>query len=187
MFIVVDCETTGLDHNQDYLLEVGMVATDNDLKEIDRIRVLILLDGPWEARMDDVCRAMHTKNGLIVDVLAFGLPIKHAAMTLKLWLSKYESVPMTGSTIDFDRAFLRRLMRIVEERFHYRSINVSTIKEITRLWAPELAYPPIDPDLKAHRAIPDALETIEELKYYRPFFEDAVKLHNLRIALWGTQ
>lgn len=171
MFTIIDTETTGLNKKSDLLLEVAVVITDDDLNEVAALEVVIDPGSPhWKSRMDDVAKAMHTKNGLIAAIdQRRGLGLGEAQARIYSFLRIYmpERVPMTGSTIDFDRAFLLRDMPKVEGLFHYRSINISSLKELVVRWAPELAYPSIPADEKPHRALDDALESIEELKHYR--------------------
>lgn len=169
--IWIDLEMTGLDTDNDSILEIAIVVTDKDLN--------VLADGPElaihhdEARlqaMDDWNRNQHSKSGLWQRVIASDCDLVCAeAMTLDFlaqWVPAGKS-PMCGNSICQDRRFLHRLMPRLERYFHYRHIDVSTIKELARRWAPEVCKGFVKES--AHTALSDVRDSIAELSYFRPF------------------
>jgi oligoribonuclease len=168
----VDTETTGLDPWSDWLLEVGVVITDDDLVEIDAYSVLVK-EAPTRVMsqgMSDYVREMHTANGLLADVELDGVDIDVAEWALmgKLgeWGIEPGTIPMSGSTVAFDRGFLKEDMPAFNALFHYRSIDVSTLKELCRQWRPDLLVESSDKD-KKHRVLDDCRASIAELRRYR--------------------
>ncbi|MEO8460642.1 MAG: oligoribonuclease [Dokdonella sp.] len=169
--IWIDLEMTGLDTDNDSILEIATVVTDKELN--------ILADGPElaihhdEARleaMDDWNRNQHRKSGLWQRVIVSDCDLVCAeAMTLDFlaqWVPAGKS-PMCGNSICQDRRFLHRLMPRLERYFHYRHIDVSTIKELARRWAPEVCKGFAKES--AHTALSDVRDSIAELCYFRPF------------------
>jgi len=169
--IWIDLEMTGLDPDHDSIIEIATVVTDKDLN--------LLAEGPEfaiahpESRleaMDDWNRNQHRKSGLWQRVLESDVDIATAeALTtefLNQWVAPGRS-PMCGNSICQDRRFLYRLMPRLERFFHYRNLDVSTIKELARRWAPEVSRG-FSKD-SAHTALSDVRDSIAELRYYRPF------------------
>ncbi len=169
--IWIDLEMTGLDTDNDSILEVATVITDRDLN--------VLAEGPEfaihhdEARllaMDDWNRNQHRKSGLWQRVLDSSVSLGEAeALTVEFlvqWVPPGKS-PMSGNSICQDRRFLHRLMPRLERYFHYRNLDVSTIKELARRWAPEVGRG-FNKE-SAHTALSDVRDSIAELRYYRPF------------------
>jgi oligoribonuclease len=169
--IWIDLEMTGLDPDTDSILEIATVVTDRDLNP--------LAEGPEFAlrhplerleAMDDWNRNQHRKSGLWQRVLDSEVDIATAeALTvefLALWVPVGKS-PMCGNSICQDRRFLHRLMPRLERYFHYRNLDVSTIKELARRWAPEVSRG--FSKESAHTALSDVRDSIAELAYYRPF------------------
>ncbi|PJK08556.1 oligoribonuclease [Lysobacteraceae bacterium NML08-0793] len=167
--IWIDLEMTGLDTDRDEILEIATLITDGDLN--------ILAEGPALAiaqplekleAMDEWNRNQHGKSGLWQRVLEAGVPMAEAeAQTLaflRQWVPERAS-PMCGNSICQDRRFLHRQMPQLERYFHYRNLDVSTLKELARRWAPQV----LDGLKKqaAHTALSDVRESIEELRYYR--------------------
>lgn len=170
--IWIDLEMTGLNPDADLIIEIATVITDKDLN--------ILAEGPALAvhqpdaallAMDDWNQKHHGESGLVDRVRASKISAVEAeALTiafLKDWVPENVS-PMCGNTIGQDRRFLYRYMPKLEAYFHYRSIDVSTLKELASRWAPGLK----DGFKKEtrHEALADILESIEELRYYREHF-----------------
>lgn len=170
--IWIDLEMTGLDPDTDLIIEIATVITDKDLN--------ILAEGPALAvhqpdaallAMDDWNQKHHGESGLIDRVRASKISAVEAeALTIAFlqdWVPENVS-PMCGNTIGQDRRFLVRYMPKLEAYFHYRSIDVSTLKELAARWAPALK----DGFKKEtrHEALADILESIEELRYYREHF-----------------
>ncbi len=169
--IWIDLEMTGLDTDNDSILEIATVVTDRELN--------VLAEGPEfaihheEARllaMDDWNRNQHRKSGLWQRVLDSRVGIGEAeALTVEFlveWVSPGKS-PMSGNSICQDRRFLHRLMPRLERYFHYRNLDVSTVKELARRWAPEV-YRGFTKE-STHTALSDVRDSIAELRYYRPF------------------
>jgi oligoribonuclease len=169
--IWIDLEMTGLDPDDDSILEIATIVTDKDLN--------VLAEGPEFAiahplglleAMDDWNRNQHRKSGLWQRVLDSTIDIATAeALTMDFlvqWVPNGKS-PMCGNSICQDRRFLYRLMPRLERFFHYRNLDVSTIKELARRWAPEVSHG-FSKD-SSHTALSDVRDSIAELRYYRPF------------------
>ena len=170
--IWIDLEMTGLDPDNDLIIEIATVITDKNLN--------ILAEGPVIAvhqsdaalaAMDEWNQKHHGDSGLIERVKQSSISAAEAeAQTLaflKQWLPAKTS-PICGNSIGQDRRFLYRYMPELEGFFHYRNLDVSTVKELAARWAPQLK----DGFTKkaAHRALEDIIESIDELKYYRQHF-----------------
>jgi oligoribonuclease len=167
--IWIDLEMTGLQPATDEIIEIATVITDRDLN--------ILAEGPVLAihqpdevlsRMDDWNQRQHSSSGLLTRVRASALSAVDAEMRtldfLQRWVPQGVS-PMCGNSICQDRRFLARQMPQLEKYFHYRNLDVSTLKELARRWAPQVA----DTFVKkgAHLALADIHESIRELQHYR--------------------
>lgn len=165
----IDLEMTGLDPATDSILEIATIVTDRDLQVLAEGPVLAIHHGldALEA-MDEWNRGTHRRSGLWDRVLASALTIGEAeARTcdfLSAWIPAGKS-PMCGNSICQDRRFLSRLMPRLEKWFHYRNLDVSTVKELARRWAPAVAEGVRKQG--AHTALADAHESIEELRHYR--------------------
>jgi len=170
-FIWIDLEMTGLDPDSDSILEIATVVTDKNLE--------ILAEGPEFAirhelarleAMDDWNRNQHTKSGLWQRVLDSTTSIATAeALTVEFlarWVPANRS-PICGNSICQDRRFLYRRMPRLERYFHYRNLDVSTIKELARRWAPNIAKGFTKES--AHTALSDIRDSVAELRYYRQF------------------
>ncbi|MFM8333402.1 MAG: oligoribonuclease [Candidatus Methylumidiphilus sp.] len=170
--IWIDLEMTGLDPQRDYIIEIATVVTDKDLKVLAQGPVLAVRQ-PEEAlaRMDDWNQRQHGGSGLIDRVRASTVDEALAErLTLEFlaqWLPPRSS-PMCGNSICQDRRFLARSMPRLEAFFHYRNLDVSTLKELVTRWAPELK----DGFKKqnSHLALDDILESVAELQFYREHF-----------------
>jgi oligoribonuclease len=169
--IWIDLEMTGLDTGADSILEIATVITDKSLN--------ILAEGPELAirhelvrleAMDDWNRNQHRKSGLWqrVQESTTDMAVAEALSVdfLARWVPAGKS-PMCGNSICQDRRFLHRLMPRLEKFFHYRNLDVSTIKELARRWAPEL-HKGFSKE-SAHTALSDVHDSIDELRYYRKF------------------
>jgi oligoribonuclease len=167
--IWIDLEMTGLDPGTDAILEIATVVTDRDLSVLAEGPVLAIRQplARLEA-MDEWNRGTHRQSGLWDRVLASPYSLAEAeALTcdfLAQWVPAGQS-PMCGNSICQDRRFLARLMPRLERWFHYRNLDVSTVKELARRWAPGV----LDGIAKEsrHTALADVLESIEELRHYR--------------------
>ena len=165
----IDLEMTGLDTDRDSILEIATVVTDSDLN--------VLAEGPEFAiahplatleAMDDWNRNQHAKSGLWRRALEQGVAMAEAeARTLAFlqqWLGPRQS-PMCGNSICQDRRFLHRQMPALEKFFHYRNLDVSTVKELARRWAPQVLAEVRK--ASAHTALSDVHDSIAELRHYR--------------------
>jgi oligoribonuclease len=161
---------TGLDLGVDALIEVAALVTDFDLKVLgDGVDVVI--KPPQEAldQMDEFVRNMHTSSGLL-DVLDSGIPLQEAEEQVLTYVRTHcpdgSRPPLAGNTVATDRSFLVRDMPTLESFLHYRIVDVSSIKELSRRWYPR-SYFNAPPKSGNHRALADIQESIEELRYYR--------------------
>ncbi len=168
----LDMEMTGLRPDIDRIIEVAMVVTDSELNVLAQGPVLVVHqpDTVLDA-MDDWNKSTHGRSGLIDRVRASTLT-EAAAQKILLdfmaaWVPAGKS-PMCGNSIGQDRRFMARYMPELEDYFHYRNLDVSTLKELARRWAPEV-YKGFE-KRGAHTALADILESIEELRYYRRHF-----------------
>jgi oligoribonuclease len=166
----IDCEMTGLDTEADALIEVAALVTDFELNVLgDGVDVVI--KPPVEAveQMNDVVRTMHTSSGLLEELEA-GIDLATAEKTVLDYVREHVSeprkAPLAGNTVGTDRLFLARDMPQLEGFLHYRVVDVSSIKELSRRWYPR-AYFASPPKSGNHRALADIQESIEELRYYR--------------------
>jgi|SRR5579875_247247 len=165
----IDCEMTGLDLGIDELVEVAAVVTDFDLKPLDPgFDIVIKPSHDALAQMGDVVRTMHTASGLL-EAMEHGVSLGEAEAKVLEYLQRFTSpgqAPIAGNTIGTDRSFLARWMPRVDAHLHYRSIDVSSIKELVKRWFPRVYY---NAPAKhgGHRALADILESIRELDYYR--------------------
>ncbi|NOQ65333.1 MAG: oligoribonuclease [Methyloprofundus sp.] len=173
--IWLDLEMTGLDPDNDLIIEIATVITDKYLNVLATGPVIAVHQSDAAlAAMDDWNQEHHGKSGLIERVKASSFDDASAMQEtlefLQQWVPAGDS-PMCGNSIGQDRRFLYRYMRPLEEYFHYRNIDVSTLKELARRWSPEL----LDSFKKkeSHQALEDVLESIAELKHYREHFIQA--------------
>lgn len=161
---------TGLDLSVDELLEVAVVVTDYELVPVDPgFRVVIKADQPVLDQMNDIVRTMHTTSGLL-DEIPHGVSLADAEYQVNEYILRFvpdaQTAPLAGNTIGTDRAFLAKYMPRVDAHLHYRSVDVSSIKELARRWFPRV-YFQAPAKAGGHRALADILESIRELDYYR--------------------
>ncbi|MCU1583950.1 MAG: oligoribonuclease [Microbacteriaceae bacterium] len=166
----IDCEMTGLDVTIDELVEVAVVITDFELNLLDPgFNIVIRPDQSALDNMSDFVRAMHTSSGLI-EAIPDGVSLADAEYAVLEYILKFvpseASAPLAGNTIGTDRTFLARYMPRVDGHLHYRSVDVSSIKELTHHWFPRI-YFNAPAKNGGHRALADILESIRELDYYR--------------------
>ena len=167
--IWLDLEMTGLDPSTDRIIEIATIVTDAQLK--------VLAEGPVFAvrqeralldNMDEWNTRQHNQSGLVKRVLEEGVSESYAEQKTIEFLEQYSKKgvsPMCGNTIYQDRRFLNRYMPKLEAFFHYRNLDVSTLKELSRRWAPKVLEG-VKKDSK-HLALADIQDSIDELKYYR--------------------
>ena len=168
----IDCEMTGLDPDKDRLLEIAVVVTGPQLQP--RVEGPVLVIHQSEALlggMDAWNKGTHGKSGLIDKVKASTLTEAEAEQQLLDFIKQYvpkSASPMCGNTISQDRRFLVKFMPKLETYFHYRNLDVSTLKELSRRWKPEV-YSAFKKQQR-HTALADVHESIDELAHYREHF-----------------
>lgn len=169
--IWIDLEMTGLDVRRDRIIEIATIVTDSELVEVATGPNLAIRATDDElADMDEWNTRTHTASGLIQRCLESHIDTRAAERQTLEFLSDLVppgKSPMCGNSICQDRRFLARLMPELEAFFHYRNLDVSTIKELARRWAPEIAEGLVKDT--GHEALADIRDSIEELKYYRQF------------------
>lgn len=171
MLAWMDLEMTGLDATTDVIVEIATLVTDDELKVIAEGPDLVIKqsDAALDS-MDEVVTKMHASSGLTEAIRASEITLEEAGKATLDFLQEHikepRTVPLCGNSIGMDRRFLTAYLPEIEEFLHYRSVDVSTIKELARRWYPK--------DLKgykkrdsAHRAMDDILQSVEELRYWR--------------------
>jgi len=166
----IDCEMTGLDLGADALIEVAALVTDFELNVLgEGIDVIIKPSQESLDQMVEFVRSMHEKSGLL-DELDGGTTLADAEEQVLAYIHEHcaegSRPPLAGNTVATDRAFLARDMQALESFLHYRIVDVSSIKELSRRWYPR-AYFAAPTKRGNHRALADIQESIEELRYYR--------------------
>lgn len=162
---------TGLDLENDKLIEVAALVTDADLNVLgDGVDVVVHADDEALAGMPDVVRDMHAKSGLTEEVRRSVVTLAEAEdLVLEYvttWVPDPRTAPLCGNSIATDRGFLARDMKRLDAHLHYRMIDVSSIKELCRRWYPRVYFGQPTKGL-AHRALADIKESVRELEYYR--------------------
>jgi oligoribonuclease len=167
----MDLEMTGLDPARDVIVEIATIITDDDLEIVAEGPDLVVHQ-PDErlVGMDPVVVEMHTTSGLLEAIKASTITLEEAgAATLefiKAHVPEPRTIPLCGNSIGTDRRFLAVYLPEIEEHLHYRSVDVSTIKELTRRWYPG-ALEATPRKATAHRALDDIRESIDELRWYK--------------------
>src|SRR3954449_10921648 len=171
MLVWMDLEMTGLDPARHTVVEIATLVTDDDLQvAAEGPDLVIHQPADALAEMDDVVRKMHTKSGLLAAIESSTLSLEDAGKQtldfIKQHVPEPRTVPLAGNSIGMDRRFLAVHLPEIEEYLHYRSVDVSTVKELARRWYPA-AYSKAPKKAGGHRALDDIRESVAELRYYR--------------------
>jgi oligoribonuclease len=168
--IWIDCEMTGLSLENDALVEIALLVTDSDLNLIgEGVDVVIATTPEKLAAMDEFVTAMHTTSGLITQI-PDGVSMSAAEDAILAYLESAGTIagksPLAGNSVSVDRGFIARDMPRLSEYLHYRTVDVSSVKELVRRWYPKI-YFAAPPKTGNHRALGDIQDSIAELAYYR--------------------
>ena len=167
----MDLEMTGLDPTRHAIVEIATLVTGDDLELVAEGPDLVVHQPPEVlAGMDDVVRTMHTKSSLLAAIESSTTSLEEAGRATLEFIKSHApepgTVPLAGNSIGMDRRFLDAYLPDIDRHLHYRSIDVSTIKELCRRWFPDaLAKAPTKAG--GHRALDDIRESVQELRYYR--------------------
>jgi len=166
----IDCEMTGLDLQIDELVEIAVVITDFELKPLDPgFQIVIKPSDAALTNMNEFVTNMHRSSGLIEEIPA-GVSLAEAEAQTLAYIKRFvpleRKAPLAGNTIGTDRMFLAKYMPQIDQWLHYRNVDVSSIKELSRRWYPRVFFQAPAKD-GGHRALADILESIRELRYYR--------------------
>ncbi len=171
MLVWIDLEMTGLDATRDVIVEIATIVTDDQLNIVAEGPDLVIhQDEAALANMDPVVVDMHTRSGLLESIRSSTISLEDAGAATLAFIKEHvpvaASVPLCGNSIGMDRRFLTAYLPEIENWLHYRSIDVSSVKELVRRW-----YPQVKNDLPhkigAHRALDDIRASITELQFYR--------------------
>jgi len=167
----LDLEMTGLDVTRHVIVEVAVLVTDAELAPLDEGLDVVVHQPPEAlAEMDDTVRAMHTKSGLLAAIEASTVSLADAGAEALAYVRRHVPepgvAPLCGNSIGVDRRFLDRQLPELEAYLHYRSIDVSSLKELCRRWYPAV-FKHRPGKRETHRALDDVRESIAELRYYR--------------------
>ncbi|HWD55945.1 MAG TPA: oligoribonuclease [Acidimicrobiales bacterium] len=190
MLAWIDLEMTGLDPARHTIVEIASLVTDDDLTIRAVGPDLVVHASPDElSQMDDVVRNMHTRSGLLAAIEGSTLTLPEAgAQTLdflKRHIHQPRTVPLAGNSIGTDRRFLATQLPEIEDYLNYRSVDVSTIKELCRRWRPEV-YKAAPTKKGGHRALQDIRESVGELVYYRTAIFDGPAGPDAPVGAEGT-
>jgi oligoribonuclease len=167
----IDCEMTGLDLTSDVLIEIAALVTDSELNILDEgIDLVIHTDDAHLEAMIEFVRDMHANSGLTEAVRASTVTVAEAEQQVLAYIKTHvpdvKKAPLCGNSIATDRGFLALQMPDLDSHLHYRMIDVSSVKELSRRWYPRVYF--ASPEKNGgHRALADIRESIEELRYYR--------------------
>jgi len=171
VLVWMDLEMTGLDPAHHVIVEIATLVTDDELEVVAEGPDLVVHQPAAAlAAMDKVVREMHTKSGLLPAISASAVSLQEAGEATMAFIRQHvpepRTVPLCGNSIGTDRRFLAAYLPAIEEHLHYRSVDVSTLKELARRWYPAaLAAAPAK--ATAHRALDDIRESLAELRFYR--------------------
>jgi oligoribonuclease len=167
----IDLEMTGLEVDRDVIVEIACIVTDAELSTIDDgIELIVHAEPESLAQMGDYVREMHTKSGLLPKIEQSEISVADAQKAVLEYVRSHVpaagSAPLCGNSIGTDRRFLAAYMRELDDYLHYRSIDVSSLKELCRRWYPAV-YKKRPNKAEHHRALDDIRESIQELRFYR--------------------
>lgn len=167
----IDLEMTGLELDRHVIVEVAALITDADLNIIGEGVDLVVHTTPEQlAEMDDFVTTMHTSSGLLEEIKASTVSLREAEDAVLALIAQHcdpeHPAPLAGNSIATDRSFIRAQMPRLDKALHYRMVDVSSLKELSRRWAPRVYFNQPDKGM-AHRALADIVESIRELDYYR--------------------
>ncbi len=167
----IDLEMTGLDIERHVIVEIACLVTDSELELVDDgIDIVVHQDAAALAGMDDFVRKMHTKSALLPQIEASTVDLATAGASVLEYIKGHVptagQAPLCGNSIGVDRRFLDRGLPEIDQYLHYRSIDVSSFKELCRRWYPDV-YRNRPGKKEAHRALDDIRESVAELRYYR--------------------
>jgi len=166
----IDCEMTGLDVEKDELCEIAVIVTDQELVAQDAgLQIVIKPSDAAMENMGEFVTKMHRESGLLEEIPSGESAERAEAKVLEYlqqWIAEPRTAPLAGNSIGTDRMFLNRYMPKLDSFLHYRNIDVSSIKELTRRWYPRV-YFQLPKKNGGHRALADIKESIQELRYYR--------------------
>ena len=168
----LDLEMTGLDADKERIIEAAMIVTDTNLNILAQSPIWVIHQSDaLLAAMDEWNTATHTRTGLVERVKSSDLSEAAAEAEMLAFMSQYvpeKTSPMCGNSVHQDRRFMQKYMPQLEAYFHYRNLDVSTLKELAKRWHPEVAKGVVKKG--AHQALADIEESIEEMRYYRDHF-----------------
>lgn len=167
----MDLEMTGLEPQRHVIVEIATLLTDDHLNVVAEGPDLVIHATPEQlAKMIPFVNEMHTKSGLLAEIIASNITVKQAETKtlefLKAHIAEPRSVPLCGNSIGTDRRFLQEYMPTLEAFLHYRNVDVSTIKELARRWQPDVVAA-LPEKASSHRALDDIRESLNELVHYR--------------------
>ncbi len=167
-FVWLDLEMTGLDPETCAIIEIGVIITGPDLRPIAEMDRVIWQPEEVLLRMEPVVREMHTRNGLLDKVRASNTSLRVAERDITALVAEHCALGegiLAGNSIHTDRRFLFRYMPLLERYLHYRMVDVTSLKVLSRAWYPNLVEPRKPPS--GHTALADVRNSIAELQYYR--------------------
>ena len=171
MLVWMDLEMTGLDHTRDLIVEIATIVTDDELRVIAEGPDLVVhADEAALEAMDPVVVEMHTRSGLLTAIRESRITLDEAGQATFDFIREHvpepRTVPLCGNSIGTDRRFLASYLPEIENYLHYRSVDVSSVKELVKRWYPDLTSA-MQRKSGTHRALDDIRSSIEELRWYR--------------------
>src|SRR5687767_15195726 len=171
MLVWMDLEMTGLDPTTDVIVEIATLVTDDELEIVAEGPDLVVATPPDKLKtMDPIVRDMHTRSGLLTAIESSTVSLEDAGKQTLEFIRQHvpepRTVPLCGNSIGTDRRFLAAHLPEIENHLHYRSVDVSTIKELARRWYPSV-IDSVPKKATTHRALDDISESVEELRFYR--------------------